>query len=302
MIIAVAGSSGLIGRHLVRSLTADGHTVSRMVRHSTSRSDIIPWDPASGFLNSSDLEKVDTVIHLAGENLFAARWTKRQKRRIYASRVDSARLLCDRLASLSHPPSLYISASGIAAGVDELPLAAKSGSEPFLKSVCRDWEKAAEKLADKGARTVFLRLGMVLAPRGGALENMLPVFRWGVGGRLGSGHQIWSWITIRDVCRAVRHIIKTDSLVGPVNLVSPNVISNREFTKTLARALRRPAFFPAPAFMLRFLLGQVADEALLTGSAAKPTKLLESGYTFTQPELRDALSQLLNERRNRKRI
>lgn len=296
MIIAITGSSGLIGRHLTKALTDDGHKVLRMVRHSTARSDdIIPWDPETGELKGSDLENVDAVIHLAGENLFAARWTKKQRRRIYDSRVESARLLCDRLASLTNPPSVYISASGIGAGESEQPFEEKSPDEPFLASVCRDWESAADSLAQKGTRTVFLRLGIVLAPNGGALAKMLPLFRYGLGGRLGPGHQIWSWISIDDVCSAVKHILKTDSLSGPMNMVSPNAVTNREFTKILAKVLRRPAFFPAPAFMLKLLLGQVAEETLLADSSACPTKLLESGFTFAHEELRAALEQLLLE-------
>lgn len=287
----------MIGHALFNALTLDGHKVMRLVRNSTVHdSDIIPWNPAQGKLDGSLLEGVDAVIHLAGENLVAGRWTKKQRQRIYDSRVNSGRLLCDRLSTLSKPPSIYISASAVGyygnRGEDKLTEHSSPG-QGFLAELCKDWEGVAHKLAKHGTRTLFMRLGIVLTPNGGALAKMLTPFRFGLGGRLGNGCQFWSWITLEDVITVIKFALSHDNLNGSVNVVSPEPLNNREFTKLLASQLNRPAFFPVPAYLLRLIFGEMADETLLSSTKVFPEKLLEAGYKFIHPDLKSALKQLL---------
>jgi hypothetical protein len=237
----------------------------------------------------------DTVIHLAGESI-VGRWTEAKKRRIRESRVQGTRNLAEALAAARQRPQLLISASAIGfygdRGEETLREDSSSG-EGFLPEVCQEWEDATEPAAKAGIRTVQMRFGLVLSRSGGALQKMLPPFRMGVGGNMGNGRQWWSWIDIDDLVGAVEHVIKTETLRGPVNLVGPSPVTNAEFTKTLASVLSRPAVFPMPAFAARLVFGQMGDELLLASQRVQPAKLAASGYVFQKPDLRRALEEIL---------
>jgi uncharacterized protein len=297
MKILVSGTHGLIGSALVRALAGQGHAVTRLIRGTPSPGEAaIGWDPESNQIDAAGLEAFDAVVHLAGENVAAGRWTADRKARIRTSRVAGTRLLSDALARLAHPPKVLACASAVGYYGDrgeELLDETSSPGSGFLANVCRDWEAAAEPAAQAGVRVVELRIGVVLAAGGGALRKMIEPFRLGLGGRLGSGHQYMSWITLDDVLGAIAHVLETDTLSGPVNLVSPQPVTNLEFTKTLGRALNRPTLLPVPAFALRLLFGQMADELLLGGARAMPRRLLDSGYRFGDAELAPALQRLL---------
>jgi len=246
-------------------------------------------------VDESGLKGLDAVIHLAGENVIG-RWTKRKKERIKDSRVIGTRLLSESLARLGDPPHVLVCASAIGyygdrgeAVLDErLP-----PGEGFLSEVCREWEAAADPARQKGIRVVHLRLGMVLSADGGALARMLPLFRIGLGGRIGGGDQYWSPIAIDDVLGAIMHVIGTEGLEGAVNAVAPNPVTNSEFAETLGRVLSRPTLASTPAFVARLLLGEAADEFLLTSTRVVPRRLLETGYRFQFPELEGALHHVL---------
>jgi uncharacterized protein (TIGR01777 family) len=241
------------------------------------------------------LEGVDAVVHLAGESV-VGRWTADKKRRIYDSRVRGTRVLCEALRQVVKPPKTLVCASAIGyygnCG-ERLLLEESRAGQDFLARVCVDWEAAAASAAERGIRVVSLRLGVVLSPSGGALGQMLPPFRLGLGGRLGSGAQYMSWIHLDDVVGAISHVLTTESLHGPVNLVAPRPVSNRAFTKTLGRVLRRPTRFAVPAFAVRLRFGEMADALLLASTRVEPAKLNASGYTFHYPELEGALRHVL---------
>lgn len=298
MRVAITGSSGLIGSALVERLRANGHEVTRLVR-SRDRAGgpgAAYWDPARGEVDAAGLEGHDVVIHLAGESLVGL-WTARKKARIQDSRVRGTRLLAEALAALSRPPAVLLSASAIGfygarppdVGLDE---DAPPGTG-FLADTARAWEAAADPARAAGIRVVHPRFGLVLSPRGGALAAMLPLFRLGLGGRLGSGAQVWSWITLDDVVEAALHALRTESLAGPVNFVAPEPVSNAEFTRVLGRVLRRPALLVVPAFAARLAAGEMAEEMLLSGARVVPRRLLETGYRFRFPALEPALRHLL---------
>lgn len=299
MRIAIAGASGLIGRELCRTYTAQGHSVTRVLRPGPDRSaqpGVVLWDPARTELDPAGLEGQDAIINLAGANLADKRWTPAVKQALIDSRVIPARLLAQALARMQRPPAVLISASAVGfygdcpftQAVDETG-AAGSG---FLAQLVREWETAAQGAVPTGVRVVLARLGVALSPQGGALAQMLPVFRAGLGGRLGSGKQGFSWIALSELPAALQHIVEHVDISGPVNITAPGAVSNAEFTAELARALHRPALAVVPAFVLRAMLGEMA-EMLLTGVRAVPKKLLESGYSFAQPELRGALEEML---------
>lgn len=297
MHILVTGSTGLVGSTLVPALTAEGHRVSCLVRSKskTETGDIL-WAPPIGELDKTSLEGFDSVIHLAGENIAGGRWTAARKARIRDSRIQGTRLLSESLAQLARPPKVFVSASAVGYYGDRADVVLTEQSSPgsnFLAGVCREWESATEPAAQRGIRVVILRLGMVLSPSGGALAKMLTPFRMGVGGIIGSGKQFMSWIAIDDLVRIIIHTLKTDSLDGPTNAVAPNPVTNREFTKTLGRALRRPTVLPMPAFAARLALGEMADELLLASARVVPSKLLASGFVFHHPDLESALTDLL---------
>ena len=296
MNILVTGSRGLIGRALVPFLTAGGYGVIRLVR-SKARSDAgdVVWDPAAGMIDRAALAGLEAVVHLAGESIFG-RWTARKKARIRDSRVHATRLLSESLAQLSRPPRVFVCASAVGfygdRGSEILREESASGSS-FLAEVCREWEAATHAAANAGIRVVNLRTGIVLAAAGGALATMLLPFRLGLGGRIGSGRQFMSWITLDDLLEVILHALRTEALRGPVNAVAPNPVTNLEFTRTLGRVLLRPTLFPVPAFAARLVLGEMADELLLASACVEPAQLLATGFRFRFPELEGALRHLL---------
>lgn len=298
--VLISGSSGLIGSTLVAFLGAGGHTVIKLARSGGGTGqDTLFWNPAAGEIDKSGLEGLDAVIHLAGESVAGGRWTSSKMERIRASRIDSTRLLSETLSALDQPPGSFICASATGFYGDRGDEILDERSEPgsgFLSEVCREWEQAARGAAEKGIRVVNLRFGTVLSPRGGALAAMLRPFRLGAGGKLGSGSQYMSWITLDDAVRAIYHTLINDSLSGPVNLVSPDPLTNRGFTRTLARILNRPALCGVPAPVLKFILGRMAEELLLASCRAVPSKLANTGFKFAFARLEDALGCLLGKR------
>ncbi|MGD0182578.1 MAG: TIGR01777 family oxidoreductase [Terriglobales bacterium] len=292
--ILVSGSSGLIGAALIPALKSSGYEITCLVRGTASSRDQIQWDPAQPLVPES-VSGFDAVVHLAGESI-VGRWTEGKKRRIRESRVKGTLRLAEALAQAPQRPRVLISASAIGyygdRGEETLREDSASGSG-FLPEVCREWEDATELATKAGIRTVQMRFGLVLSRFGGALQKMLPPFRLGVGGNMGNGRQWWSWIDIDDLVGAVQHVIKTETLRGPVNVVGPNPVMNAEFTKTLTSVLSRPAILPMPAFAARLVFGQMGDELLLASQRVEPAKLLASGYVFQKPDLRLALSAIL---------
>jgi uncharacterized protein len=292
--IALTGASGLIGRQLQETLAADGHRVLRLVRQG-AREGEIEWDPASGRLERAALAGLDAFIHLSGEPVAGARWTAARKQEIAASRVGSTQLVARTLAELSPRPAL-LCASAIGYYGDRGGEWLDETSPPghgFLADVCVQWERACEPAREAGARVVNLRLGVVLDRHGGALAPLVLQHRLGLGGRVGPGTQYVSWLTARDVCAAVRHVLATPAIVGPVNLVAPEPVPNAELSAALARVLHRPAFLPVPAALLRLALGEAADELVLASQRVRPAKLLASGFQFQDPALEPALRKLL---------
>jgi len=291
--VAVTGSTGLVGSALVRHLTDGGHEVIRLVRDgSTGGAGRLTWDPGTGTIDPGALDDVDAVVHLAGENIAAGRWTPARKDRILRSRVDGTRRLSEALARSARPPRALVCASAIGFYGDrgEEVLTESSGpGQGFLAEVCRHWETAAEPARRAGIRVVSLRLGMILSGRGGALAKMLPLYRLGLGGRIGHGRQYLSWVTLTDTVRAIEHAVRTDLLRGPANVVAPRPATNRAFTAMLARVLQRPAVLPVPAWVLRLALGEMADALLLAGARVEPMMLLATGFRFVHDELENAL-------------
>ncbi len=298
MKILVSGSTGLVGSALVPSLSTAGHEVARLVRARGAGS-AISWDPARGVLDRASLEGFDAIVHLAGESIASGRWTAAKKTRIHDSRVTSTALLAGTIAGLSRPPGVFLCASAIGFYGDRgdaiLTEDSPSGKD-FLSRVCRAWEAASEPAAQKGVRLVRHRFGMILSPAGGGLAKMLPPFRLGAGGRLGSGRQFISWIAIDDVLGSLEHALTAGALAGPVNTVSPRPVTNEEFTKTLGRVLRRPTIAAMPAFAARLVFGEMADALLLASQRVEPGRLLASGYRFRYPDLEPALRHLLDRR------
>lgn len=296
-VIAISGSTGFIGSALVRALQARGAQVRPLVRPQ-SRTSGIHWDPARGEIDSAALEGVDAVVHLAGESVAEGRWTAAQKARITESRVVGTGLLARALAGLSRKPGVLLSASAIGFYGDcgERPVTEEEppGTD-FLASVCVAWEKAAQPARDAGIRVVHPRFGIVLHPSGGALAKMLPVFRLGLGGPLGDGRQRMSWISLDDAVGALLHALDHPTLTGPLNLTSPDAVSNAELSRALGKALHRPAFMRVPGFALRAALGEMADVALLGGARVAPQQLLDTGFVFAHPSLEPYLRGVLSD-------
>ena len=300
MRILLTGSSGFIGSAVLPYLTAAGHQVVRLVRPG-SRSmpgyaGEVAWDPSSGVMEESRLEGFDAVIHLAGENIGNHRWTETQKRRLVDSRVRGTKLLSETLARLKSPPEVLVSASAVGYYPDRGEEWVNEGSPPgkgFLADLVQQWEAAAAAALGGDIRVVQMRFGIVLGRSGGVLAKMLTPFRFGLGGRIGSGRQYQSWIAMDDVVGAIRHILDHRDLSGPVNVTSPEPVTNSEFTETLGRVLSRPTLVPLPAFAARLALGEMADDLLLKGARVRPSKLLDSQYPFRYPHLESALSYLL---------
>lgn len=300
MKMLVSGSNGLIGSHLVPFLEGKGHEVVRLVRGKADpREREISWNPADGTLNAADLEKLDAVVHLAAENVGNARWTPEKKALIRSSRVEGTRLLAETLSRLSYPPRVLVCASAVGyygdRGSEVLQEESEAGSG-FLAGVVREWEAASKAAAEKGIRVVNLRIGIVLSSKGGALARMLIPFKLGVGGKVGSGKQYISWITMEDLVRSVLHVLVNNSLQGPVNAVAPNPVTNLEFAKTLGRVLDRSTFLATPAFVARLALGEAAKDLLLASARVHPTRLEASGFAFEHPVLEEALRHVLGAR------
>lgn len=297
MKILISGSTGLIGSSLTACFKERGHDVVRLVRNESLMGDnTILWDPEHRELKLEEFEGFDVVINLAGENISSGRWTDEKKQKIRDSRVFGTHMLAELIARLESPPALFISASAIGFYGDRSDEIMTESSEPgsgFLSDVCEKWEEAANAAKNAGIRVVNLRIGVVLSTEGGALQKMLTPFRMGLGGIVGFGKQYMSWVSIDDVVGIVLHIINEESLEGPVNAVSPQPETNYRFTKTLGKVLRRPTIFPLPGFVARFMLGEMADELLLSSTRVVPKALVDSGYSFLYPDLEHALKHLL---------
>lgn len=292
MRILISGASGLIGRALAEGLRAAGHTVQTLVRRKSDESQgEIAWDPEAGVLDSSRLEGVEVVVHLAGKPI-DGRWTEATKQAILDSRVRGTRLLAQAAAQLRTRPQVFICASAVgfygSRGDESLDETSASG-QGFLPDVCRAWEDAAGPARDAGLRTVHLRSGIALSRQGGMLARVLPPFKMGAGAVVGTGEQWISWISLADAIAAIQHVIACTELSGPVNLTSPQPVPNAEFTHTLGKVLGRPTLLPFPAFAVKLLLGEMGDELLLAGQKVIPQKLLASGFKFAHPDLESAL-------------
>ncbi|MCD0481727.1 TIGR01777 family oxidoreductase [Streptacidiphilus sp. ASG 303] len=295
MRIAVTGSSGLIGSALVRSLTADGHQVVRLVRHAPKGPEEVHWDPQRQQVDSAGLAGVEAVVHLAGAGVGDHRWTDAYKREIRDSRVLGTAALAEALAGLATPPSVLVSGSAIGfygqTGDRVVDETAPPGGD-FLARVCQEWEEAAQPAAEAGIRVVHPRTGLVVASGGGAWARMFPLFRMGLGGRMGSGDQYWSFVSLRDEVAALRFLVDTEGLSGPVNLTAPEPVTNREVTAAMGRVLRRPTPFPVPEAALRAVLGEFAVE-VVGSHRVVPAKLLEAGFRFSDPTIDEAVRAAL---------
>ena len=289
----LSGASGFIGSRLAQSLAADGHRVLRLQRGRAGESDV-PWDPEAGMVDRDRLARAqpDVVVNLAGEPI-ARRWTSSRKRRIRTSRVNGTRALAGALASLPRKPSSLVSGSAIGyygahRGDEPLDEGGAPGTD-YLAETAREWESATAPAADAGIRVVTPRTGIVLGVGGGMLAKTLPPFRLGVGGRIASGRQWLSWISLTDMVAALRFAADSTALTGAVNFVAPEPVRNSEFTAVLARVLHRPALFPVPALALRLAFGEMADKTILASQRVVPKKLAGAGYQFRHPRLDDAL-------------
>lgn len=292
MRLLLAGASGLIGRALASAYSADGDDVRLLVRRPPSSANEVKWDPATGELDPAVVEGIDAVVCLSGVGVAEKRWSDSFRAQIKASRTDSVGTLAKAIAASTDRPAVFVSASAIGyygdTGTQPVDESTPSGSG-FFPDVCRDWEAAAAPAAAAGVRTVQLRTGLVLARRGPVLARMVPLVRLGVGGRLGSGEQYWSWISLTDEIAAIRFALEHDDVSGPVNLTAPNPVTNTEFTRILAGQLHRPAILPVPEFALKIVLDGFATE-ILTGQRVLPKQLLDHGFEFQFPELPGALA------------
>lgn len=302
MNVLVSGSSGLIGSGLTAFLGAGGHQVRRLLRTPSQEPDTTSWNPEDGRFEADAFDGTEAVVHLAAEGIADARWTPARKACIRNSRVDGTRQLSQALARLESPPRVLVTASAIGFYGDRGDELLNESAPPgggFLPDVCQAWEAAAAPARERGVRVAHLRIGVVLSASGGALTQMLPPFRLGVGGVLGSGKQFMSWIALDDLLGVVLCALTHESISGPVNAVAPHPVTNRKFTKTLGRVLRRPTIFPIPAFVVRALFGEMADALLLASTRVEPAALRALKFTFTYPRLEDALRHTLGRSSNR---
>ncbi|MFE2473913.1 TIGR01777 family oxidoreductase [Streptomyces mirabilis] len=293
--VAIAGASGLIGSALTRSLTADGHEVVRLVRRAPRGKDEVRWDPDGQRMDAAGLAGCAAVVNLAGAGVASRRWTEAYKRKILDSRVRGTATLAAAVASLDERPRVFVNGSAIGfygeTGDRVVDESAPPG-EGFLPSVCVAWEGATAPAREAGVRTVFARTGLVVAREGGAWGKLFPLFKAGLGGRMGDGRQYWSYISLHDEVAAIRHLIDTSSLSGPVNLTAPTPLTNREITEAMGRVLHRPTVFPTPAPLLRLALGDMSGD-ILGSQRVHPTRLLSSGFAFAFPSIEEALRAAL---------
>lgn len=296
MKVLVTGSHGLVGSALIKSLTADKHHVSRLVRRSSPDVTDISWNPEAGTIDKEKLDGFDVVFHLAGESIASGRWTDEKKQRIRDSRVKGSQLLANTLAQLHQPPATLVSASAIGyygdRGDERLTEQSRPGTD-FLSNVCVEWENATTPASKAGIRVVLARFGIILDAKGGALAKMLPPFRMGIGGRIGDGKQWMSWIALEDVVHGLRFVAENPRISGPANFVAPNPVTNGQFTKTLGKVLSRPTLFPVPAFGARLAFGEMADALLLSSQRVDPVCLKTENYSFQFSELDSALRHIL---------
>ena len=292
MRIAIAGASGLIGTALGRSLRADGHQVVRLVRRPARADDEVEWNPEREYVDTAGLAGSEAVVNLAGAGVGDHRWTDAYKKELRDSRVLGTATLAEAVASLDVPPQVLLCGSAVGFYGDTGDRVVDESAPPgagFLASLCVEWEEASAPAEEAGIRTVFARTGLVVAKEGGAWGKLFPLFRAGLGGRLGNGLQYWSFIALHDQVAALRHILDTDSLSGPVNLTAPEPVTNREVTAAMGRALHRPTLFAAPAPALRVVLGEFAGD-VLGSQRVVPARLLESGFTFAFPQIDEAIA------------
>lgn len=299
MKILITGSHGMVGSALAERLKAQGHEILRLTQQKANSSHgEAYWNAEGGSIDKSGLDVLapEAVIHLAGENIAGGRWNKDRKRKIRDSRVNGTRALADALAHLQSPPKVFICASAVgyfgSRGNEKLTESSGPG-EGFLAEVCQEWEAASKRASDAGIRTANLRFGVILSREGGMLKKLLLPFKLGAGGVIGSGQQYMSWITLDDVLGVIEFALQNSAIHGPVNTVAPQPVTNREFTKTLGRALWRPTLLPLPASTARMVLGEMADELILASLRVIPEKLEKNGYRFQHPDLKGALKSLL---------
>jgi uncharacterized protein (TIGR01777 family) len=296
MKILISGSHGLVGTALMKSLEPEGHEVFRLVRYAPSSDAEIEWSPDRYSIALARIEGFDAVVNLAGESIAEGRWTEDKKQRIRESRVKGTKLLGDALANLTNPPKTFICASAIGYygnRGDEILTETSAPGDDFLAEVCVEWEKATALATEKGIRVLNTRFGVILDAHGGALAKMLPPFRAGLGGKIGSGKQWMSWIALDDVVGALKFALTNEALGGPVNFVTPNPVTNAEFTNTLGKVLSRPTLFPIPAFGVRLLFGEMGEALLLAGQRVAPKRLMTEGYQFQYSQLDAALRHVL---------
>ncbi len=295
--ILISGASGLLGSALIPFLTTGGHRVRQLVRREPDKAKgEIRWDPSRGRLDLDEKDRIDAVIHLSGENIGQGRWTPVKKKRIIDSRVNSTRLIARTLSKMKHPPKVFLCASAIGfyGNRDDTVLEeSHPAGTDFISEVCRMWEDSTEAAASAGIRTVQLRIGIVLSPAGGALGKLLLPFQMGIGGKIGTGRQYMSWISIDDTIGAIHHALFEKTISGPVNLVSPNPATNLEFTQKLAHVLSRPSVFTVPEIAIKTFFGEMGRETILSSTRVRPGVLSETGYLFRHPDLEGALRHLL---------
>ena len=293
--IAVTGASGLIGSALVRSLTADGHEVVRLVRRAARGADEVCWDPEGEYVDAAALDGCDAVVNLAGAGVGDHRWTDAYKKTVRDSRVLGTAALAEAVAALDRPPRVWVNGSAIGFYGETGDRAVDEDAPPgdgFLPSLCVEWEEATAPVQEAGVRTVFARTGLVVAKDGGAWAKLFPLFKAGVGGRFGDGRQYWSFVALHDEVAAIRHLIDTEGLSGPFNLTAPNPLTNREITAAMGRVMRRPSLFTVPAPALKLVLGEMSGD-VLGSQRVLPKRLLESGFTFAFPDIEGAIRAAL---------